>query len=166
VLQPAAGNGKLSFSDIKTLLLIMYNQARARPNKMYISPQDNQTVAYLIYNATGSRYIMNPSTGTDGLGNLVGGARMSSFINPTTNTKVDLEVLPFLPQGTIIFASTVMPYPMPGVEGSVLSVLVNRDYMGMDFPPTRSAPVYGYQTLVDETLKITFIGGSTQAHAA
>ncbi len=161
VLQPAASNGKLSYSDIQALLLIMYNQARAKPDKMWVSPQDNQTVTSLLYNSTGTRYFINPST--DDLGNLTAGARVGSFINPTTNTKINLEVLPFLPQGTILFGSTVMPYPVPGMEGPTLKVLVNRDYMGFDFPPTRSAPVYGYQTLVDETLKMTFVGGSTQA---
>jgi hypothetical protein len=157
VLQPAAANGKLSYSDITTLLLIMYNQARAKPDKMWCSPQDNQTVTNLLINAGGTRVMINPTK--DDLGNITAGGRVGKFWNPTTNTAVDIETLPFLPQGTILFGSTVMPYPMPGFEGPTMQVMVNRDYMGMDFPPTRNAPVYGYQTLVDETLKLTFIGG-------
>ena len=157
ILQPAAANGKLSYSDFQTLLLIMYNQARAKPNKMWVSPQDNQTVTNILINAAGTRVMFNPTS--DNVGNFTAGGRVGAFWNTTTNTKIDIEVLPFLPQGTIIFGSTVMPYPVPGMEGPTLKVMVNRDYMGMDFPPTRSAPVYGYQTLVDETLKMTFVGG-------
>lgn len=157
VLQPAAANGKLAYTDITTLLLIMYNQARARPNKMWCSPQDNQTITNLLINAGGTRVVLNPTS--DDLGNITAGGRVGKFWNPTTNTAVDIEVLPFLPQGTIIFGSTVMPYPMPGFEGPTMKVMVNQEYMGMDFPPTRSAPVFGYQTVVDETLKISYIGG-------
>lgn len=157
VLQPAASNGKLSYSDIKTLLLIMYNQARAKPDVMWVSPQDNQTVTDLLYNSNNSRVVITPSP--DGTSDLIAGARVGGFVNPTTNTMVRLEVLPYLPQGTILFGSRTMPYPMPGFEGPTMKIMVNQDYMGFDFPPTRSAPVYGYQTMADETLKLTFIGG-------
>ena len=157
VIQPAAANGKLSYSDIQTTLLIMYNQARANPDKMWVSPQDNQTVTNLLYNAAGTRYVITPNS--SGVNDLVAGARVGAFLNPTTNSMIKIEVLPFLPQGTIIFGSTVLPYPVSGWEGPTIKVITNSDYMGFDFPPTRSNPVYGYQVLTDETLKITYLGG-------
>jgi len=54
---------------------------------------------------------------------------------------VRLEVLPFLPQGTIIFGSTVMPYPVAGFEGPTMSVMVNRDYMGQQEAKTSTAKI-------------------------
>lgn len=157
ILQPAAANGKLAYSDITTALLIFYNQARAKPDKMWCSPQDNQTVTNILMNAGGTRVILNPTT--DDVGNITAGGRVGRFWNPTTNSPIDIEVLPFLPQGTILFGSTVMPYPAPGFEGSTMCVMENKPYTGLDFQPTRANPVYAYEVYTDQVLKVTFLGG-------
>lgn len=157
IVQPARSDGKLGYADIRALLLLMFNQARAQPNKMYLSPQDNDTVTNLLYSATGTRVNIDPTR--DGVGNLVAGARVMGFLNPTTGSYIDCEVLPFMPQGTILFGTTVMPYQVPGMDGPPIRVITNSDYMGIPLPPTISNPVNGQMDVIDETLEIAFPGG-------
>jgi len=157
VIQPAAANGRLSYTDIKQLLLQMFLDSRADPDFLACSPADNQTVTDLLYNASNARLMIMPTP--DGVSNLTAGARVSQFLNPTTNKVINVEVWPYLPQGTIIVGSRVMPFPVPGFDGPVMKVISNIDYMGLDFPPTKSNFQYGFVDMVEETLEISFLGG-------
>lgn len=157
LVQPSRADGKLSYADVRALLLLMFNQARAQPNKCYISPQDNDTFTNILFSATGTRVNIDPTR--DGVGHLVAGARVECFLNPTTGSVIDVEVLPFMPQGTLIFGTTVMPYQVPGMDGPPIRVITNSDYMGIPLPPTISNPVNGQMDVIDETLEIAFLGG-------
>ncbi len=156
IYQPAASNGKISYTDLELTLLGMFVNSRGDPDYMAISPQDNNTVTNLLLNAAGTRVVLNQS---DALGNVTASARVTKFVNPTTGKMINVVLWPMLQQGTIIFGSKVLPYPVAGFDGPVMKVITNQDYLAYDFPPTLNNPVYGAMGVVDETLEIGFLGG-------
>lgn len=158
VIQPAASNGKLAYSDITTLLLNMFLSARANPDFCALSPTDNITVTNLLANATATRYVIQTDNPTS-QNNLLVGNRVTKMLNPTTGRMIDIEIWPFLPQGSIIFGSRSLPYPVPGFDGPTMKVITNQDYFGVDYPPTKANPQYSFADYVDETLEINFLGG-------
>lgn len=158
VIQPAASTGKLAYTDITNMFLFMYMQARANPDVIGVSPQDNNDVTNLLVNAAGARVNISAMI-PDALGNLTLGQRVTQILNPTTGKVVQIEVWPFLPQGTMIFKSNTLPYPVPGFDGPILKALINQDYYGVDYPPTAAAPKFSWADYIDETLEISFLGG-------
>ncbi len=159
VCQPNAANGNLSYTDIANLTLAGFNYARADYDYMAVSPQDNNTITNLLYNATGTRVVLNAANSND-LSNLTANARVESFMNPTTGKVIKVEVWPYLPQGTILFGHRAFPYPVPGFNGPPVRVLTNIDYYGIDYPPVVGTPTkWASADFVDETLEMSFVGG-------
>jgi hypothetical protein len=158
VIQPAASTGKLAYSDITTLLLQMWLNARANPDVCWVSAQDNITLANLLANATGTRFVID-TTQPNSQNDLLLGSRVTRMVNPTTGKVISIEVLPFLPQGTLIFGSRSLPYPVSGFDGPVMKVIENQTYYGLDYLPTKSNPQFSFADYVDETLEISFLGG-------
>ena len=155
ILQPAAGTGKLAYSDIDMLLLGGFMNARADYDYLAASAQDMGTMANLFLNSNGTRVVVNQPE----VGNVTANVRVSRFANPYTGKMVDLELWPMLPQGTIIAGSRKLPYPVQGFDGPVSHVITNRDYWALEFPPALANAVYAVQGRVDETLEIAFLGG-------
>lgn len=158
VVQPAAATGKVAYSDITSLLLNMWLNARANPDVCWVSAADNITLNNLLANNTATRYVID-TTQPNTQGNLTLGTRVTKMLNPTTGRMIDIEILPFLPQGTMIFGSRSLPYPVTGFDGPVMKVIENQTYYGIDYPPTKANPQFSFADYVDETLEISFLGG-------
>lgn len=158
ISQPAASSGKIAYSDLRLMLLNMFKNARANPDFMAVSPDDNNNITDLLSNASGTRVVINAEI-PNALGVLTLGTRVTKMLNPTTGKILDVEVWPFLPQGTIIFGSRTLPFPVSGFDGPVISVRTNQEYYGIDYPPTKANPQYSFADYVDETLVISYLGG-------
>jgi hypothetical protein len=159
VVQPAnTATGKLQYSDITGLLLSMWLNARANPDVCWVSATDNITLTNLLANNTNVRYVIDTAQPTS-QNQLVLGQRVTKMLNPTTGKMIDIEILPFLPQGTLIFGSRSLPYPIPGFDGPTMKVIENISYYGLDYPPTKQNPQFSFADYVDETLEINFLGG-------
>lgn len=156
VMQPASAAGTLAYSDLDKMLLWGWMDSRADYDYIACSAQDQGTLTNLLLNNSGTRVILNQA---DNLGNITANARVTKFVNPYTGKMVDVVLWPMLPQGTLIFGSRVLPYPVQGFDGPVMKVITNRDYWALDFPPVLGNPVYAVQGRVDETLEISFLGG-------
>ena len=159
VIQPAASTGYLALSDIQTLFLNMFNNARANPEYLFVSPQDSITISNLVSTGTNTRIVVNANNASD-QNNLIAGYRVGKILNEVTQRLVEIVPLPYLPQGTIIAGSMTFPYPVAGYMDPPFRVLMNRDYYGIDYEPTRANPTtWGYGVYVDETAVIDFLGG-------
>jgi len=156
VIQPQSSAGTLAYTDLDKLLLWMWMDSRADPDVLYCSAQDQGTVTTLLLNNSGTRVILNQ---TDSLGEITANARVTKFVNPYTGKMVDVQILPMLPQGTLIAASKRLPYPVAGFDGPVVKVITNLDYFAQEFMPTLNNPYYAAAGRVDETMEISFLGG-------
>ncbi len=158
VIQPASTAGTLAYSDIQQLFLAMYQNALAKPTRLAMSAQDAITVTNLLQNAAGTRFVVDASK-PEVQANLVYGMRVGKLLNPITQTVMEVEVWPYLPQGTIVALSDVLPWPVPNFNGKTMEVRVNQDYRGFDYPPTAQYQKWAFADYVDEALKINFLGG-------
>lgn len=160
ILQPAATTGFLALSDIQTLLLNMYNNARANPEYLFISPMDGITLNNLVATNGQVRVVVDGSTPTGGQGELTAGYKVSKFLNQVTQTLMSIVQLPFLPQGTMIAGSFSLPYPVAGFSNNPFRVITNQEYYGVDYPPTPATPTsWGMGDFVDSTVTNEFLGG-------
>lgn len=159
VAQPAATTGYLSLADIQNMFLNMFNASRANPEYLFVSPQDSITVTNLVTQASNTQVVIGADN-FSAQNKLVAGYRVTKILNEVTGRLVDVVSLPYLAQGTIVFASMTFPYPVAGYNNPPFRVIYNRDYYGVDYPPTTSNPTsWGFGDFVDETLTMEYIGG-------
>lgn len=159
VIQPAASNGYLAVSDIQNLFLNMFNNSRANPDKLFVSPQDSLTLSNLISTASNLRVNVDASNKA-GLDSLTIGQRVGYILNQATQAIVEIVPLPFLAQGTMIAGSYTFPYPIAGYKSNPFRVITNQDYYGVEYPPTMANPTqYGFGDFVDETVVNEYLGG-------
>lgn len=159
VIQPAATTGYLALSDIQTLFLNMFNNARANPEYLFVSPQDSITISNLVSANSNTRIVVNADNAAS-QNNLIAGYRVGKILNEVTQRLVEIVPLPYLPQGTIIAGSMTFPYPVAGYIDPPFRVIMNQDYYGVDYEPTPATPTkWGTGVFVDSTLCIEFLGG-------
>lgn len=159
VTQPAATTGYLALSDIQLLFLNMFTASRADPEYLFVAPQDSITITNLVTSAGNTRVVVSADNPQE-QNKLTAGYRVTKILNEVTGRLVSVVSLPFLPQGTIIAGSMTFPYPVAGYNNPPFRVIYNRDYYGVDYPPTVSNPTsWGFGDFVDETLVMEFIGG-------
>lgn len=159
VAQPAATTGYLALSDIQNMFLNMFNASRANPEYLFVSPQDSITVTNLVTQASNTQVVIGADN-FSAQNKLVAGYRVTKILNEVTGRLVDVVSLPYLAQGTIVFASMTFPYPVAGYNNPPFRVIYNRDYYGVDYPPTVNNPTsWGFGDFVDETLTMEYIGG-------
>lgn len=159
VAQPAASTGYLALSDIQNLFLNMFNASRANPEYVFVSPQDSITITNLVTSAGNTRVMVSADNFAE-QNKLIAGYRVTKILNEVTGRLVDVVSLPYLAQGTVIAASMTFPYPVAGYNRPPFRVIYNRDYYGVDYPPTANTPTkWGFGDFVDETLTMEYIGG-------
>lgn len=159
VIQPAATTGYLALSDIQQLFLNMFNNARANPEYLFVSPQDSITISNLVAANSNTRIVVNADNAAS-QNNLIAGYRVGRILNEVTQRLVEIVPLPYLPQGTIIAGSMTFPYPVAGFIDPPFRVIMNQDYFGIDYEPTPATPTkYGYGVYVESTLVMEFLGG-------
>jgi hypothetical protein len=159
VSQPAASNGSLALSDIDTLLENMYLNAHADPEYLLCSVKDHKKLSYLVAQGTNFR-VTAPNAG-NGMTDLVVGQRATKYINQTTGRLIDIVMLPYLTQGTIIAHSTSIPFPVSAIDKPPFRIAYNRDMWSQVYAPDQSHPT---QTMVgaytNECLINQFLGGT------
>lgn len=162
VLQPAAASGLLALTDPQRLFQQMYRYARARPSHLFCSPQEMVTLGNL-YGANANARIVVDGSSAQQVGHIVAGTRVTEILNQATGDTVQVEVLPYLPQGTMVAASFALPYTIPnmGIDSqNPFRIQANMDYYMVTYPPAQGQPTkYAFGCFVDETLINQFLGG-------
>ena len=159
IIQPAASTGLLALQDFQLLFRKMYSQARARPSVVYVSPVEAVTLDNLVGTASNFRIIAEKGSAGE-IANVTAGVKVRSILNQVTGEEVEVCTLPFLPQGTIMAGSYSLPFPAPDIKDPPFVVMVNQDYMAVDYPPTQANPqTWGFGYFTDETLVNRFLGG-------
>lgn len=159
VVQPASSAGTLVQSDIDSLLEKMFLNAHADPDVMYVSVRDHRVVSQIVAQGTNFRVNANASD-ANSLANLVAGGRATKYINQTTGKVIDIIMLPYLTQGTIVFGSDSIPYPVSAIDKPVFRMEVNKEMWAMELPPDQGHPdQWMYNAFCNETMVNQFLGG-------
>jgi hypothetical protein len=153
--QPAASTGILALSDVDNMLLSMLNQASADPDFLVMNPITHVKLTNLVMAANAFRYVAEAVHSADE-GNLTANFRVTHYENKATGKVMPIIPNRYCPADTLIALPMSVPYPTPEVTNAI-EIETNQEYLGMDFAITNYS--YSFADLVDETLKVYFLGG-------
>ncbi len=90
--------------------------------------------------ALGTNFRVNAANESGAMSNIVGGQRVTKYINQTTGRLMDVVMLPRLTQGTIMAASLTIPFPVSAITKPPLRVEYNREMWAVEYPPDQTHP--------------------------
>jgi hypothetical protein len=142
VMTAPAGNTGLTISgtniaEFDLLLQAAYDQYKIGFDKILMSSADLANFAGTFFG----------SGDTAAAFRIVAGRRVTSYLNKFFGNTLDIEIHPYLPQGTILFWSDRVPYELSGVA-NILEAHVRQDYYEVQWP--WSTMRYEFGVYVDE----------------
>ena len=150
--------GLLAKTDLDSWLESMYFNAHANPECLLVGVRDHKAISNIVMNATNFRVNTNPSQ--QGLSDLIGGGRATGWVNQTTGRLMDVIMVPYLTQGTIIALSLTLPFSVAELDGPPLSVRYNKELWAREYPPDQSHPTqWMYAAFANETIRNEYLGG-------
>lgn len=148
------GDGTGGITEFDALLSDRWENFKLSPDTIWASAIDAKNIAKKILagNANGAlRFNVN----LDQAG-AIGGIMVSSYLNSfgMDGAKVlNIKIHPNMPQGTLLFMTSEIPYPMSNV-GNMYQMLCRQDYYQIEWPlRTRR---YEYGVYADEVLQHYF----------
>jgi hypothetical protein len=158
VKRVADTGGALAKTDIDTWLEAMYLNSRANPECLLVSVKDHKALSNIITQSTNYRVNVQPTGPAQS--DLVGGGRATKWINQTTGRLMDIIMVPYLMQGTIIAVSLTLPFQVAEIDKPPLRVSTNREMWALEYPPDQSHPTqWMYGVYSSETCICQYLGG-------
>jgi hypothetical protein len=155
----ASPSGTLAKSDIDNWLESMYFNARANPECLLVGIKDHKAISNIVANGSNYRVVTAPTVA--GQTDLVGGGRATKWINQTTGRAMDIIMLPYLMQGTIMALSLTLPFTVAEIDKPPVRISVNRDMWAVEYPPDQShLTQWQYASFTNETVVNQFLGGT------
>jgi hypothetical protein len=127
-----------------------WNNYRLSPDTVWVSGQEIANISKKIIANGGAPLLRVTQDATAEHSEITGGVRIKAILNPITQTMVTLRVHPNLTNGTILFTTAEVPYPLPGV-GNLYQVKTRKEYYSLEWP-LRSRK-YEYGVYCDEVLQ-------------
>jgi hypothetical protein len=159
VRQVASPTGALAKSDIDGFLEALYLNARANPECLLVSVKDHKAISNIV--AQASAFRINVQNTPAGMSDFVGGGRATKWVNQTTGRVMDIIMVPYLMQGTIIALSLTLPFQVAEIDKPPLRVEVNRDMWAVEYPPDQSHQTqWMYGAYTNETVVNQYLGGT------
>lgn len=144
-------NGTLTVASWNAVFLAMWNAALADPDVLWVNAQEAGKITALTVNA-GTPYFVVPEGEQSGF---TVGYRAAKLTNQYTGREVPIRVHPTLPQGTMLFASTMMPgWYVPSDVPNIWDLNVLQDYIELDYPPTQANPYWQTEVRLSSTIRL------------
>lgn len=151
--------GALAKTDIDNWLEAMYLNARANPEAMLVSVKDHKAITNIVMQNTNFRVNVQPTQSA--LSDMVGGGRATKWLNQTTGRLMDIIMVPYLMQGTIIAVSLTLPFQVAEIDKPPLRISTNREMWALEYPPDQSHPTqWMYGAYSSETMVNQYLGGT------
>lgn len=158
VKRVADTGGALAKTDIDIWLEAMYLNSRANPECLLCSVKDHKALSNIITTSTNYRVNVQPTGPAQS--DLVGGGRATKWINQTTGRLMDIIMVPYLMQGTIMALSLTLPFQVAEIDKPPLRVSTNREMWALEYPPDQSHPTqWLYGAYTSETVVSQYLGG-------
>lgn len=155
----ASGNTGLtlngsSISEIDAVLKAAWEQYKIGYDRILISGTDMLNSFGAMLNSSSAANTFRILFDADQVnGRIVAGRKVTSYMNKFFGNTLDVEVHPYLPEGTIVFWSDRSPYELSGVA-NIIEARVRQDYYQIQWPwRTRR---YEYGVYVDEVFSVYF----------
>jgi hypothetical protein len=143
-----------NFTELDTVLRTAYDQYKIGFDRMLISAADDfDTFGAMLGQNSATTPFRMLFDADETSGRIVAGRKVTSYFNKAFSNTLDVEVHPYVPQGTIILWSDKTPYEVSGVA-NLLEAHVRQDYYQIQWP-WRSRR-YEYGVYVDEVFSMYF----------
>jgi hypothetical protein len=130
-------------NELDAVLQSIYDGIRVACDKILVSSDIAIAVNAKIMQGAAHRFVQMPSE-------VVGGARVVTYVHPITGGTLSVEVHPFLPKGTMLVYATKVDYENANIA-NVMQIKTQRDYYQIAWPQrTRK---YEFGVYVEETLQ-------------
>ncbi len=106
---------------------------KADPNRVLAAGQDRKQLSNTILAGSSGNPTFIMTVDVPDQAGMRMGTVVSGIVNQTTGRTVDVEVHPYLPQGTMLVCSDELPIPDSEVP-SAFAYVLPQDYLGMDWP--------------------------------
>lgn len=136
----STGSGTGGILEFDNAIESFFNNHRMVPTDIWISGKDQPGIKSLILNGNTNAAVF--FQGNDG--EVRAGARVKTYTNPIGYGTPDLRlrVHPFLPQGTVLFSTDKVPYPLSNVR-QIMRMNLRRDYYSILWPLRSRKYEYG-----------------------
>lgn len=149
-----SGSGTGGIAEIDTALQAFYDTYRLVPTTIIMSGQDQRNAKNKIL--TGNTNLAPFFMGAAAESGLAAATQFKTYNNPIGfgNQSLDVIAHPFMPQGTMMFYSTKVPYVLSNVS-DIVRMNLRRDYYQIEWPiVTRKYP---YGVYFDGVLQNYFV---------
>lgn len=136
-------------AEINTALKDRYDNYRLSPDTLWCNSQEIQSIKTLVIKNGGAPLIRFAMDKDVPAANMIAGASVGFYLNPYTNTLLNVRVHPFAVPGTITFTSKEAPYAGSRVS-TLLTLFFRQEYYSTLWPMRTRKREYG--VYVDETL--------------
>jgi hypothetical protein len=140
---PLTSDSAGGITEIDTALASFWDNYKLSPDCIWVSSQEMKNLQAKILN--GSSTAAQRFVFTSDQSGLVGGISVRAYLNKFSldgATAIPIKLHPNLPNGTILFTTSMLPYPLSGVS-DVFRKLLRRDYYAIDWPLVQRKREYG-----------------------
>jgi hypothetical protein len=136
----STGNGTGGIAEFDTAIESFYTNYRLIPTDIWISGHDQKAIKALILAGNTNAAVFFQGADNE----IKAGARVRTYTNPIGygNPDLRLRVHPFLPQGTVLFTTDKVPYPLSNVR-QIMKMNLRRDYYSILWPLKSRRYEYG-----------------------
>jgi hypothetical protein len=139
--------------EINTALRAFWDNFRIGPDTLWVSAQEAETINSLVIAGGGAPlFRFNVDGGRPN--EIVGGSMTGSYLNKFTQTLMKIRIHPYLPAGTMFFATKRVPYPHPGF-GDTWRMELRRDYFQVQWP--LKTLKYEFGVYADGVMQVYFL---------
>lgn len=143
--------------ELQDAFAAIYSNAKIGEFRVCVSGIDSRLLAAKGVSSNSMQIFAQPLA-TDRARMLIG-AHVGEVINGTTGDICEVQVEPWLPQGTILILPTRIPYPSANAPAPFQWV-GNYDWMRWDYASTTSTgPIYPFDVRCNGVLEAIFTGG-------
>ena len=134
---PGTGTGLTAdnaggITEIDDMLASMWENYKLSPSTIYLNAREGKNITKKILGGSGVQHLITVDQGQG----FTSGAVVARYMNKFamgTSTYVDVMVHPYMPAGTLMAYTDMLPYPISGVP-NVVEKRLRRDYYQMEWP--------------------------------
>lgn len=143
-----------TISEFDTALRSFWDNYRLSPSTIWVSSQEMQYIRKkVLTGGTAAAQRFSFQTMQNGM---IGGTSIKGYLNPFTMgeaEEIPIKLHPNMPNGTVLFTTDSLPYPLSGVS-NVMQIRARQDYYSIEWP--RKSRKYEYGVYADEVLQHYF----------
>ncbi|TIH34969.1 hypothetical protein D4765_11795 [Subtercola vilae] len=131
-----------SVNEFDTLNQYIYDSVQLSPDRYMVSSQQSKTLSKAFLAAGTSSVYLEQGNGDGGRTNASLGGHLNTYFNAITGDRIEIEVNPNLPAGTIIATRDSIPFPNSNISNT-MELRTQEDLTDWDYPAGRQSGAGG-----------------------